>query len=110
MEKEIISAIITGCFTIVGTISGVLITCCFQRASAKKERQKQKIKNTYYQFATLFKLEELYISEIVKLRNSNGKECKEKGVMNEFRNRVYEEGFSRVEYNESSIKSIADEI
>ncbi len=100
---------------LLSTLIGVLIpfiSSLFDRKIRKEELHNEKLKNNLdkicNQYATFYKLEELYLDEIRELRLKNGIESKTEGIRNEFREEVYKTTSARIEFNESSILAEKD--
>ena len=115
--EEMTVLIISISATLLGTFIGALfpfISSIQDRKLRKTELEEDKIrkentaiKNKFNkvcdQYATFYKLESLYISEIQKLREGDGKENEINGIRNEFREKVYQQEATRIEFNDSSI-------
>ena len=93
-------AIITGIFGLGGALIGFLGTLIATHISERREYQRQRVKNYLLQLKSFYKLEELYIAEIERLRNLQSDEegsKKAKGIKEEFRGRNEENGNDHIE-------------
>ncbi len=88
-------AIITGIFTLLGSLITFLGTYFSNLNTKRDERNRRRIKNYLEEIKSYYNLEQLYIDEVAKLRQqlpqAHGSTT-QLGVQREFRNRNEENG------------------
>lgn len=104
--KEII---ITGLFTILGSIVTFIGTYLINKNSQKEERYRQQIKRYLEEIKSFYNLEQLYMDEVAKLRSqlpdSDGSK-KNYGIQREFRAKNEEDGNSIITMTPKEIDKI----
>lgn len=104
----------TTIISVVGVLLGAAIGAIFSFISAMQDRKlkkeefdnkklKKRIGSICDQYATFYKLENLYLQEIKDLRLKIGKKSKTEGIRNEFRRKVYKTEQARINFNDSNI-------